>query len=430
MRVLVEPPLNQWTLRSTPPVTGVIATGHQPWLWHPGILAKDIAAAQFAKRHQRQATHLVVDTDTIPGLTLDLPVERGRELAVTRLRLASIRVDLPVGSQPPVEAQAVVAVLQGVHDRVEGRVAVDLSPLIAAWTDLPPAANLAAQISDVLDRLKYPYTGLLNRLYASELLRREDARAIVADMIRDAHACALTYNRAVAAHPEARIRPLHVGVDFVELPLWSITDTGRHPVFVDRIERSEAVLFDGIDSATLAPRALLLSAVMRACYCDLFIHGKGGGVYDRVTETWWQLWRNEPLAPKAVVSADVTLPFDVPVAEPADLHRAQWYAHHLPGNVDRVLHLNGPRVARKRELLAHMDDDRDKRRRAAAFAELHAINADLSREHADLLAASRAAVTHARQAVANRAIATRRDWSFALYPPQTLHALKAKLSGA
>jgi len=428
MRLVMDPPMDRWQPRERPAV-GVIATGHQPWLWHPGILAKYVAAGAFARSRGLRAAHVVVDTDLIAGLTLDVPVLRGRRLGVHRVRLASVRVDRPTVVQPAVDARQVTATLEAVPDRVEGRVAVDLSPLIHAWRDLPPAANLAAQISDVLERLMLPWTGPLERIYASELLRSEAGRALVTEMVRDAHRCALTYNRAAASVPEARIRPLHVGVDVVELPLWSITPWGRQPIFVERAASDAGELMAGIDTGTLAPRALLLSALMRRERSDLFIHGRGGGVYDRVTEAWWTAWRGEVLAPMAVVSADVYLDFDAPLADEAQLQRAQWYAHHLPGNIDRVLKLDGRdgRVARKREILAHMDDDRDKRRRAKAFVELQAINAELGREHGDLLTAARQAVADARLGVANRDIALRREWCFALYPREKLDALVRSL---
>ena len=50
----------------------------------------------------------------------------------------------------------------------------------------------------------------------------------------------------------------------------------------------------------------------------------------------------------------------------ADLDRALWWAHHVPHNVDRALALGNGEAAEKRELLAHMRDDQDRRRKAAA----------------------------------------------------------------
>jgi hypothetical protein len=128
-----------------------------------------------------------------------------------------------------------------------------------------------------------------------------------------------------------------------------------------------------------------------------------------------------------VVSADVTLPLNAPLAEPAEMRRAQWHSHHLPHNLDRELGLTDADARRKRELLAHMDDDRDPRRRAAAFAELHAINARLATAHADALRQAEERLHLTRVGVANRELVGKRDWSFALYPAERVATLASAM---
>jgi hypothetical protein len=162
--------------------------------------------------------------------------------------------------------------------------------------------------------------------------------------------------------------------------------------------------------------------------CDLFIHGKGGWLYDRITEEWWREWAGEELAPMAVVSADVRMDFEAPVADRAAVDRAVWWAHHVPHNVDRATHADGPLAARKRDILAHMDDDRDPRRRAAAFAELHKINARLVEEHPDVIANARLDLERARTGLLNRQVAMKRDWFFGLYPPEKLEELRRSMA--
>ncbi|MEE9211546.1 MAG: hypothetical protein V3U29_02730, partial [Phycisphaeraceae bacterium] len=174
---------------------------------------------------------------------------------------------------------------------------------------------------------------------------------------------------------------------------------------------------------------VMLTAVVRTIGCDLFIHGKGGAVYDRVTQQWWQDWLSEQLAPIAVVSADVELDLDVPMADAAAVDRAAWWAHHLPHNLDRALDLDGAAVRRKRQLLAQMNDDQDRTRRAAAFAELHRINAAFAVEHRDAINEAQDQLDQVRIGAANRKIADRRDWCFALYRPRQLDALVQALSG-
>ncbi len=440
MRLTVEPPIDRWRLRERPEgdrAVGVIATGHQASLWHPGILAKYIAMQVAAQRFGASTKQVVVDQDAHEALKLTVPVERNGRLSVVDVQLADDDSAIPTGCQPPVDPAKVLATLGSGPPGV----AVDSAALIDAYTDLPPCTTLAQQTSTVLDRLMSPYLTPAPKVFASDLLQMPDAQRWLRRMIEEAQVCVTAYNRAVAAHPEAGVAPLLVERDRVELPIWLLRwGRPRRRVYADLADSSGGERLTTADGETialdaaggdlkLAPRAVMLTAVVRTIGCDLFIHGKGGAVYDRVTQQWWQDWLSEQLAPIAVVSADVELDLDVPMADAAAVDRAAWWAHHLPHNLDRALDLDGAAVRRKRQLLAQMNDDQDRTRRAAAFAELHRINAAFAVEHRDAVNEAQDQLDQVRIGAANRKIADRRDWCFALYRPRQLDALVQALSG-
>ena len=395
----------------------LIFTGHQAFFWHGGILAKDLCAAAAAARCGGAAVHVVVDQDEHPATTLDVPATRGDALEARTLTLAPQRPGLPTGAHPPVEW------------RLD---APALPPRVAeALTGLPPCRSLAEQVTVALHRLRSPYTAAPQGVvFASQLQQAPGFAALVERMRNDARACAQAYNSAAAETPEAGIAPLRLTRELVELPLWTLRPgQPRRRVYAD-VADSDALLVhedggavtDDTD-ATLAPRALTLTGFLRAGVADLFIHGTGGGVYDRVTESWWRRWRGEALTPMVVATADLRLDFGVPVASAADLARARWYRHHLPHNVDRYAHLRDGSRDEKRELLQAMGTTTDRARRAALFHDLHRLNEQLVAAHPDLLAAADRQLQHAAAGVRNAAVARRRDWSFALAPPQELRAL-------
>jgi hypothetical protein len=105
----------------------------------------------------------------------------------------------------------------------------------------------------------------------------------------------------------------------------------------------------------------------------------------------------------------------------------------VPHNIDRCLGLSSGPAQRKAALLATMDDDRDKRRRRAAFDEPHRINAALVAAHPQLLVDAQRQLHDAGVGLVNRRIAQRRDWCFALYRPAQIdelrNALRAALGG-
>ncbi|MEO1237584.1 MAG: hypothetical protein AAFX76_12420, partial [Planctomycetota bacterium] len=293
---------------------------------------------------------------------------------------------------------------------------------------------LAYQMDTVLRRLAPGYANATPSRFASELLR--DEAEVLDRLLHDAPRCARLYNDAVRAFPGAGVTRLSVEPDRVETPLWAMGwMRPRRRVYVDVADSTPMfVTEDGEPlgaggGVTLAPRALLMTALLRRPdRCGLFVHGTGGGAYDRITERWWGEWRGEALAPMATATADVRLDFDgLPVAGRADVERAVWRAHHLSHNLDRELGLNDERTRAKRELLDHMHDDRDRRRRGASFRLIHEINRELAEAHPDAIAEADRAVERARVGVANAAVAGKRDWPFLLYPEPTRVALAEQI---
>lgn len=455
MRTFVDPPLSAWQPADPgaraadckalvarvdvharrlgtgvlPDARPIIATGHQAWLWHPGILAKDLAMVAACERFDAAPLHLVVDQDTHDALSLELPVERGERIDARRLRLASHRIDVPTGAQPPVDADEVRDALRRLDDE-------RLASVVEAFDALPACRTLAEQMAVVLVRLMRPWTdGPLPVLFTSDLPHLPGYVALLDRMLADARHCVAAYNAAVRALPEAGLSELVELREWVELPVWAVRWEGRRErVFADFADR-EPMLVDrhgepiDREKVSLLPRAMLLTAVMRSLGCDLFIHGKGGAIYDRATQRWWQTWAGDALAPMVTVSADLHLAFrNAPTSDPAIVARAVWYRHHAPHNIDRIASIDGPLVQRKRELLAHMNDDRDRKRRRAAFERLHAINAQLAAEHPHAIAEADRQLERARLGLHNAGQARRRDWCFALYPRDRLTALRDALT--
>lgn len=457
MQITVEPPIASWcfTLRNdaarsavqrsvnqtaerlhTPRLIStspLIATGHQAWLWHPGILAKHIAATIAAEKENGQSLHLIVDTDVHEGLQVELPVIDGQRLSVEIVDLADYDRTIPTCCQPPVNSSAVLARLREIDARLAGRMTVDLAPLVEAWTDLPSCHTLAEQITVALDRLTRPHIGDQPKLFASELIHFKEIRSVVTALRDDPLAAARSYNEATSRLPHSQVIPLTLTSTRVELPLWWIQwRKPRQRVYADLSNGHSRLVLDSgqpVDSepsnerGRLALRALLLTAMMRSHFCDCFIHGTGGAAYDRVMEAWWESWRGETLAPKAVVTADIQLDFDIPVADRKETEQAAWWAHHLPHNIDRVLKLDGPQVESKRQLLAHMNDDHDRLRRSTAFAEIHQINNSLANKHRDVIDKSLRRLREAKIGLANHRIACRRNWCFAFYSPSQIRDL-------
>jgi hypothetical protein len=423
--------------------TPIIGSGHQAWFWHPGILIKDLTAAAIADKHKGYAFHIVVDHDEHPACILDVPVQTGARLTVKQLGLGREKPALSSLDQPCIDlATALKNIDAFTRDNpstsnllANFRSAIQTIHVESTSGHITPQ-NLAHQVTAILDRLRRSIGCTLPVLFASQLAATQGFKSLLNRFLTDATACVDAYNAAVKKHPAAGIAPLQI-VDpdeMVEAPFWVMAAPGQTPIA--RIKAYAARQADGnwaitdtqgipvdLNNRRLLPRALTMTGLLRSQACHLFIHGKGGGQYDLITEAWWLGWTGQTLAPMAVASADLFLPFDVPSATPKDVSQALWEAHNLPHNVDRHEPHGSSLIIEKGQLLAQTRQINDPAQRAKLFARLHQINADLSQQFPTLIQAANLKLQNAQDGVANAQTLRRRDWCFAFYPLNQLARL-------
>jgi len=399
----------------------IIATGHQAWLWHPGILAKFLAMKHACTTLNTQPIHIVVDHDCYNPLDIPYPDCDGLRLVERNLAIGNCREDVPTAFQQHINLQT----LRNQTDPL-------FLPIARAAENMPQCRNLAEQFTVLISRLMSKYVGKLPTLFASDLPAMTLYQSFLNDMISDARNCANTCNTAVRQHDRWGLSRLTIRDDIVELPLWAIGwNMPRKRVFInDRNHRNTLVFESGehIDTETyqLLPRAITLTAVLRMHYCDLFIHGTGGQLYDQVTNTWLKQWRGIELAPVTVVSADLYMNFNVPLADRKQLDHALWYRHHLPHNINRYVNINPtlkPLVQRKMQLIQHMNDDRDRNRRQQAYHDIQETNRMLAAAYDDEIGRADQNLETARIGLANSRIARKRNWCFAFYDAKQLQEL-------
>lgn len=430
----------------------IIATGHQAGFWHPGILAKFMAADALVESLGRGtrsacALHLVVDQDDNNCVMLELPVidrdgvlydvnqsivrlPAGAEVVSTS---ADSHLNRPTGEIPalePVDAASELLNRGKAHTTADGRwikPALDSIPeslrrIEAALRAHRSASSLALQMAEAAQAEFASWMQKPALLCASRLLDTTFGRALIDEIARDPAACVKHYNLAVGKG-DGDVRPLERQNSDWEMPLWSIDAEGkRRPAFAADLAST--------DSAPLRPRALLMTAIMRLVVCDLFIHGKGGFEYDRAMEQWIHDWLGLPVCPMSMASADLRLPFpEVEVVNQRDLERM--FSGHR-----RLLHDPEMRdhdmSARKRQWLREIDAlPRRSRERHQKFIDYHRW-LDQARSAQDMaLRASGDRIVHLGRLIDSHETIRRRDWAFPLYPRAILdrlnHEIRARI---
>lgn len=406
----------------------IVMTGHQPAFWHPGILSKYLAADICAHRLIGSTAWLVVDHDVNAWNELSVPVRSGRsasepgKLARRTWRYAPRpRGDVPAASCPSFDPVPFddrdTAALDCVRD--------GLQKIEFALRSRRGEQNAARQVSlavgDCLVRPSKDGIPLLNAspiVFSTDLAGTELFLDIVERFRRDPRRAVEAYNRAVARYPKARVQPLMSEGAGIEAPLWRLRPgEARRRVFADDLGDSYA------KHGRLAPRALLLTAIMRLAGCDLFIHGRGGALYDQITEAWIGDWLGESLAPAVAVTADVLLPLDdsESVSEPPET--SIWRAHRARHDPSLLGDEAGATL--KRSHLAEIEALRRERRDAkGAFLAMHETLRRYRTSRARDLAELQAKADAARALARESAIMHDRTWSFAMYPPADLERLK------
>lgn len=440
----------------------VIMSGHQAALWHPGILAKRFAASAFAEMCGGSAAWIVVDSDTNDGGAIAYP-SRGADGRPSRSVWKWLEngvgdlTGVPLcGISSSDLAGLPARELVWNQDFCAGLERARAS-LSAAKRDSQTAAQqltiaMDALLSSVADGARSRQETAVSISYATQLSRTPIFERLWNAMIADPVACVRAYNAAAARFRGSGIRELSMA-NGVELPVWMIEKGRRKAVRIKSAAEARA-----IDVVALAPRALMLTAVLRLGICDVFIHGLGGEVYDRVMEAWLGGWlatvgdeelRALTLSPSIAVSATMRLEFDgVAVPTPGDIERAVWAAQHAWHNPGWAIDVIQREVAESEvghsslsnEVLAAALIER-KRSRVAAIAEGKGRGEALPQYrsmHAEL-EESRKSAAGAIDAMGRRAEAVRslawvarvvhdRTWSVALHTPGRLRLLADEVS--
>lgn len=393
----------------------IVMSGHQPTLWHAGILAKLLAAAELARSAGAHAAWIVPDMDEVDPTTTRVPQGRGDEV---RQRFVRILTGDPPGPGIPAGALA---------SRDPTPADPDLPGLADALRAFRDAPSMAMQVGRAVVRTACARFGLPEPtvISASDLRRTGAWSELLRAMADDPRGCVETYNAAARAHPQAEVRELGIEKSRVELPLWRVRpDLPRMAVFSEQLAT--------IPADQLRPRALAMTALVRAALADLFIHGLGGERYDRVTDQWLSDWAHAPhwtLAPTAAASADARPDLGLEIADLPDPIHARWLAHHARHNPAL---LGDTQAARTKSdivdlIRALKQEGKDP---APAFAELQAFLRQHRDRHARRLAELDAAADRADRLRAVRDLALDRAWPWPVLSDETLDDLQAQIRTA
>jgi hypothetical protein len=359
----------------------VLASGHQPELFHPGVWIKNFATSQLARQTASTGLNLIVDSDTIGSCRIRVPAGNRKQPVFGQLAFDTPREVKPWEEAKILDHKNFASFADRAASALKefDETGSPVAPLIArVW---PKAVKHAAKTGSLSESLSLVRI-LLERdfghgnaeLPVSRLCQLDSFSWFAADVLLRAGEFREVHNRTLGEYRKTnRIRSrthpvpeLKESAGWIESPfrVWRTGEAQRNAVFVRTANgrtqlsgsASEAGIFLDVDSQAdceslatrlsglsesgirFRTRALTTTIFARLCLADLFVHGIGGAKYDEMTDRI--LARFYGIRPPGflTLSATAFLPIATPFdATPADAIRLRTMLRELQHNPQKHL---------------------------------------------------------------------------------------------
>jgi hypothetical protein len=430
----------------------ILAAGHQPELFHPGVWVKNFALHGLAAAAGLTPLNLVVDNDTSKATGLAVPV-LGDDPST--YRIDKVAFDAWPG-EVPFEEYAVrdEAEFASLTERVAAVTANwPFQPLLPSFWPLVLARRERTRLLG--ERLVAGRRDLERawgchnlELPLSALCETEPFAWFAGHILADLHRFHATYNDAVhdyrrTNHLRSRNHPvpdLAADGDWRELPLWAwragaqrrgrlfarvaadgfeLRLDGQPWPRLPRTGPAFVKAWAGLGAADfkIRSRALTTTLFTRLLVADAFLHGIGGGKYDELTDELLRRFFGVTPPPYFVLSATLLLPLPHFVATAENARRLSHQLRDLHQNPQRYVPAH-PLARQKRQLIEEV---------AAADAvgwqrhqELRRLTEELQPTVAANIGDVERNLTRTEVELRANAVVGHRDFGFCLYPEALL----------
>ncbi len=348
------PPLTAAVLTGNPHDARIIMTGHQPVIFHSGLTFKYQLTEQFAAREHAICVAVVIDTDEGDAGQFICPQPDGQLASSSESRMVDTASDPPKTNASESDSVRIRKIIRHTESLSAGhslylngrlKAADDIASIGRRVVEslrqlqLEKAAEYAAPVFRQFEMLSsvgatMMEANLLTRWSAgigdrclelplSAFSAFPEVMDLTASLVMRHREFAAEYNRLLREfrsvqrieNPANPFPDLDVNESACELPFWVIhCSTGkRERLGVSGVAGQQVELWaDGqrilqlqgsisgeslqdllLQGIQIVPRGALITTFLRLLCSDLFVHGTGGGKYDRFTDelirSWWKV---------------------------------------------------------------------------------------------------------------------------------------------
>ena len=360
----------------------IVMAGHQPVVYHPGIIEKTKRLGALATETGSYALNVAIDTDEGDGGRLLWPRRDGDDVVIKQGSLAT--GELLYRDQRVVsKGESAVLFAELKSDLISSGCGASVEGAEKAERLFGALEGESIVLANAIVR-KSLRDAAYDEVPLSLFLQAPSVREFLDRIVRDGERFVELYNTTLERYrtehkiknPANPFPNMTVTPEEIELPLWELLGSSRKGVVVGR---SGTRTIPNL----LAPRGSIVTLLLRGVCSELFIHGIGGGKYDQFVNAFAEGYLGAPL-PRFVVASATEYLFPERVQE-------YLYAREVKGRykemVSRTVDFIGtgvfspqdedtlaPLLERRRALLPRMQGVQTKEERSAVAHELNEVN--------------------------------------------------------
>jgi hypothetical protein len=437
----------------------LLVAGHQPELFHPGVWVKNFALYGLAQTHHASALNLIVDNDIVKTTALRIPVlsDDGAERARTRTLLFDRWTgETPYEERTIADRELFASFAERVGELTRGW---NFEPLLPSfWTEVLRQAERTPNLGECFAAARRTFErawGCHNsETPLSVVCRTEPFAWFACHLLVHLPRFHALYNAIVADYRRrhgirSRNHPVpDLAADgaWLEAPLWAwrAGAARRERLFVragndglelrageDRFRlrtNPQTAVSDWLTLESrgfkVRSRALTTTLYARLFLADLFIHGIGGGAYDELTDELMRRFYDCEPPLYLVLSATRWLPLPRAAVTTEDHRRLVRELRDVHYNPQR--HLDDARpsaelielAASKQGWIACQAKTAAERRER--FHMLRTLTEQLRRPLLSREEQLRQQLLRCQRQLRSNAVLQRRDYSFCLFPADSL----------
>lgn len=288
----------------------VIATGHQPVFYYPGILLKNFLADKIASETGGVALNFVVDTDS-GALEIPVPCRQNHQLCKNIISLKTNETIVHSGFQPTAKElelffDEIKRQLDTLNKQGESIRSAFRDYRHAFMQTFTSGHNFTETLTKVRSEFEKTNQIHIQNYSLSGICKTTAYQSFILFIIQHINTYREHFNQAIEDQTNKEYQPvkkLTLTEAGYELPLWLVKKNQRYPVFarqdrhtitlrspeanetlsISTQQKSNQQLADELRrKATIYPKAPALTFLLRIFLSDLFIHGTGGVEYEKI----------------------------------------------------------------------------------------------------------------------------------------------------